>query len=243
MDSAYCINLTNRKDRWKLFSQEKKKFPDSFNIERFEAIHNPVNPRKGCAQSHLKLIEMAKNANMLAILVFEDDVVFAEKPYLKIQAALNSIPDDWDILQYGLYETPIGEKIEKNIYKIYYAQCTHCIMYNHSVYDKMMAYDGKPLGIDDYISYLAAIGEINLYHVHPPIAFQREGFSDIKNAFFDWNSEHHLNEDYSYYKKVFDGIYEKDLKKIKKNMERIQDSYLREQSLVMLNKLSNNFSK
>ncbi len=239
-NSAYCINLAHRKDRWKLFTEEMSKFPDSFNIVRFPAIYDPVEPRTGCAKSHIKLIEMAKNNNLQSILVVEDDVVFSEEPYKKIQAALTSVPDDWGILICGVYETPVGEKIEENIHKIYYAQCSHCIVYNNSCYEKMMKYDGKPLGIDDYTSYLAATGEINLYHVHPPIAFQRKGFSDIKNMVFDWNDEHHLNEDYCYYRKVFENIQEKNLENGKRNLGKIHDSYLKEQSLVMLKKLKAN---
>ncbi|NEO54643.1 MAG: hypothetical protein F6K54_17085 [Okeania sp. SIO3B5] len=240
-NSAFCINLKHREDRWKLFSEEMNKFPDNFNIVRFEAIYDPIEPRMGCAKSHIRLIEIAKNKCMSAILILEDDVVFIEKPYAKIQAVLSNLPNNWDILQLGVYETPIGEKIKENIYQIYYAQCTHCILYNHSVYDKIIAYDGKPLGIDDYISYLAATGKINLYHLHPPIAFQRKGFSNIKNVEFDWNNNnHHLNKDYKYYRAVFESIKEKNLEKISRNIEEIRDNYLREQSRIMLHKLSYN---
>lgn len=242
-NSLYCINLAHREDRWKLFSKERQKFPESFNIVRFEAINDPIEPRTGCAKSHITLLEMAKKNNMQSILVVEDDVRFVEEPYTKIHAALANIPDDWDILLCGVYETPVGDKIEDNLYKIYYAQCTHCVVYNYSCYDTMIQYDGNPLGIDDYISYLAVTGEINLYHVHPPIAFQKSGFSDIKKAVFDWNNDHHLNKDYFYYKNVFESLRNKDLEGGKRNMEKIQDSYLKEQSSVMLNKMKHNFLK
>jgi hypothetical protein len=147
------------------------------------------------------------------------------------------VPDDWDILLGGSYETPVGELVDRNIYKIYYAQGTHCIFYRESSFEKITRYDGKPAGIDDHISYLAATGEINLYHIYPPVAYQNRGFSDIKEVIFDWNDEGHaLAEDYCHYKEVFKAIKENRLDNVHQHIVKIDDEYLKSQASLVLEK-------
>jgi GR25 family glycosyltransferase involved in LPS biosynthesis len=237
LETGYCINLQHRPNRWERICEEVKKFPDYFQLHRFNAIYNQAEPRIGCAESHLEQIKMAKKKEMAFVFVLEDDVRFIDSAHEKLGKALASVPDDWDVLLGGCYETPIGEHVTEEIYKIYYAQGTHCIFYRKSCYEKIINYDKKPSGIDDYISYLAATGDINLYHIYPPVAFQNGGYSDIKQDTFDWNNKRHaLSSDYHHYEKVFKGIKEHKLDHLHQHIVKIADEYLRSQASLVLDK-------
>ena len=243
LNEAFCINLDSRQDRWKSVCREAKSFPPSFKLHRFNAISNPKEPRTGCAESHIALARMAKNMGMEYVLVLEDDVYFTEAPYEAFHLSLSNVPSDWDILLGGYYETPLGDRVSDNIYKVYYAQCTHCIIYRETSYEWLMRYSNVPIGIDDYISYLAATKKINLYRIHPSIAKQKKGFSDIKNTVFDWNDEnHYLKRDYSTYKNFFSSMYNNDIESMSGYVRQIKDGYLRNQSQIMLNKFIHEYS-
>jgi GR25 family glycosyltransferase involved in LPS biosynthesis len=68
---AYVINLDKRPDRWEQIQKDWADF-EEINLIRVSATeHTPG--RVGCARSHLKLVQYAKDNNMPYILVLEDD--------------------------------------------------------------------------------------------------------------------------------------------------------------------------
>ena len=118
LHSAHCINLQHRQDRWEQMRNEIRKFPEDFLLHRFSALYNKEESRIGCAESHLALINMANNDGMEYIFILEDDVRFRASAYQKLENALVHVPEDWDILLGGCYETPHGDRYSETFSRV-----------------------------------------------------------------------------------------------------------------------------
>lgn len=65
------INLNKRVDRRKHIERELSVF-DSSKVTRLAAVEDPI-PTTGCAKSHLKALQMARDAGYSNVLIIEDD--------------------------------------------------------------------------------------------------------------------------------------------------------------------------
>src|SRR4051812_14726501 len=90
-------------------SKLKKTFPD---VEEFKGYYNQDGAR-GISDSFKGVI--LRSLSEEYVLIFEDDVKFqSENSILQFQKAINSLPEDWDILIGGSYWTE--EKVKFNDY-------------------------------------------------------------------------------------------------------------------------------
>jgi GR25 family glycosyltransferase involved in LPS biosynthesis len=90
----YVINLKSRTDRLEHIKNEFKYIDWDFNL--FEAID--TGSYEGCAFSHVKIAEIAKNKGLDYVMVFEDDCFFM--PYAKdlLRDCLKDLDSlDWDL--------------------------------------------------------------------------------------------------------------------------------------------------
>ena len=237
LTEAYCVNLESRPDRWMSMRKEIRKFPKTFKIHRFKAIENTNSPRIGCADSHVSIIKEAEKNGRKFVVVFEDDVEFNDSPFENLSKAISLAPKKWDIIMLGYYESPLRLDLKSEFLSSYFAQGTHCVIYRDTAYKFMLGYDEKPLGIDDYISYLAATKAVNLYLVCPPLARQKAGYSNIKGDFYDWNSPAHaLKTELDVFRKFYRALYKGDINQMLLHSQDIQNEYLQKQCAVMLDK-------
>ncbi len=100
IDAYIYINLDNREDRKKLILEEFKKLgiPEE-KIHRIAGVRKPKNGHRGCVQSHILALELAKLNNWNNVAVFEDDMelnVTPEEFNNKIKKALEY--NKWDVL-------------------------------------------------------------------------------------------------------------------------------------------------
>jgi len=74
IDKIFYINLDKRKDRFEQINTELQKmnFPDE-KIERFRAVERG---QVGCIQSHIGVLQLAKERHYRNILILEDDFQF-----------------------------------------------------------------------------------------------------------------------------------------------------------------------
>ena len=72
---GFYINLDHRTDRKRHMENQLEQIRMMGKITRFNAIKN-VNGRIGCSLSHLKCIQMAKEANWESVMILEDDILF-----------------------------------------------------------------------------------------------------------------------------------------------------------------------
>ena len=117
----FVINLEKSIDRWKYINKQNNQ---NLNLVKFNAINgnhiNKNNIKKlidnksylyknidknrgeiGCALSHLNIWEIFKKSNDKYIIIVEDDVIFEQNLYKKINTYMKNAPKDWDIIYLG----------------------------------------------------------------------------------------------------------------------------------------------
>lgn len=193
-DEAVCINLDRRPDRWELAQEEFKKIGLS-NVKRISAVDGkdigPIGPinagANGCRMSHLKVLNYAIEKDLDAILVLEDDIEFTENFHEKFSKIESQIPEEFDFLYLGV--NPASghqEMVTDNIYKIGGKYATHAFIIRKAMYKQ--AFD---FTISNYIqvdvSYSILQKTRKAYTIHPNIAYQRSGFSDVEDQEIDYS--------------------------------------------------------
>ena len=92
-DKCVCINLKSRKDKKKYMKIlcRRRNIPIKYYLaEKHE------NPRRGCLESHLNVIQKAIDQGHKSVLILEDDVKF-----IRPLSQLHAPPKDWDMLYLG----------------------------------------------------------------------------------------------------------------------------------------------
>ena len=199
IDGCFCINVKERKDRLK---KAKKHFVKrNVPVEYVVVKRNNANPAKGCLTSHLELVKLAKQRGWKNMLVFEDDCILSTSVK---QGLPTTLPPLYGILFLGgniqgvhqhEFDYPSSEQDSKNIgtasnpnwVRLSGCLTTHayimsCDIFDH-VIDTLERYNKQ---VDVYFSSeIVAKGTPNgklppSYVLNPPIATQRDDYSDIE---------------------------------------------------------------
>ena len=175
-----CINLKSRKDKKKCVKTHLKRKNIKFSFYT-TTKHN--NPKRGCLESHLHIINEAVKNNYENLLILEDDVYFI-KPFKNIP----NPPEDWDMIYFGgTVHRIIGRPDDKWTRVICWT--THAYMIN--LKNKELLEDiNKAYDYDDEIDkyYLEKIHKkYNCYMLTPMLAIQRSGYSDIEKKMVNYD--------------------------------------------------------
>lgn len=98
-DGIIFINLNNRPDRLLSIQKQLKKM-DIKNATRIEGIYESNNGHLGCAKSHVKALELAKQNGWNRFIILEDDfefIHFKERFLYMFETFINNI-SHWDVL-------------------------------------------------------------------------------------------------------------------------------------------------
>ena len=88
-DEIYCINLDRRPQRWEMAQKEFDKLGILDKVKRFSAIDD-LGGKRGCFESHMKIIHMAKENKLDNVFIFEDDVaVLSSYSHEKFAKSIN----------------------------------------------------------------------------------------------------------------------------------------------------------
>ena len=169
------INLPERTDR---LESIKGELPYLFQDPSFHLVPGVpnLNPMLGIAEAHLNCIRKAKESQWPNVLIMEDDCYFPakEKTLAYVKNAFNHIPEDWDILLGGLYESNGLTQVDQYWNKTKEFCGLHWYIVHERIYDRLLAYEGR-FHIDRWINMS---GELNCYVTAKLFALQRDGFSD-----------------------------------------------------------------
>jgi GR25 family glycosyltransferase involved in LPS biosynthesis len=189
LKNVYVLTLEHRFDRQINVQDELKKH--NINFEFFYGINghecdykgNLLKGEWGVQQSHLKILKMAIEKRLEYICIFEDDVQLATNFDQNFE-----VPLDFDLFYFGgMHKEPI-QFVRDNIYSVSNTVCLHAVLIRNTVYESLIesicSNPEKP--VDD--SYALIQKNVNAYCVHPPVAWQKENYSDIQNKFvkYDW---------------------------------------------------------
>ena len=205
-DFSCCINLDRRTDRWEECALEFSKWGLT-NIYRIPAIDKDHIPKNypgvrlqqgswgalGLLLTTLQILETAVENQYKSILIMEDDIYFTSE-INNIESLITHVPEDWDMLYIGGNHNfhnkgrraqPIP--VNDHVIKCQHTFTTHCYAVKAHMY---------PLLINELSSLVNPIDVIytdiqkryNVYSIHPSVAKQREGFSDIENTVRNYDS-------------------------------------------------------
>jgi hypothetical protein len=139
------INLDNRPDRLNLIKDELIKLgADENKMHRVAGVFVPKNGHKGCIQSHILALRIAKLNNWTTVGIFEDDAelndnISPDEFEEKLKIGLVELPDNWDVLMLGTANTskePIPDK--QIIRKLKSSTTSSAYIVNQTYYDKIL---------------------------------------------------------------------------------------------------------
>ena len=180
---ALVINLDHRTDRIEEIKKEFQGWPT--RIERISAVKKSPG-WKGCSESHLKCVRVAKERKYPWVLIIEDDCMLTEggdKRFQRILPYLWANKDRWDIFNGGVHfmsEIKIVDK-EMQIFEVR-AVANHFYIVNSTAYDKIL--EGHPVEPDEPID--TYYQKYTTWTMTPAIAAQRPSRSDIENKEEDY---------------------------------------------------------
>ena len=139
------INLDNRPDRLKLIKEELVKLgADENKMHRVAGVFVPKNGHKGCIQSHILALRIAKLNNWPTVGIFEDDAELNENVSptdfgTKLQSALSELPPNWDVLMLATANTQKIKIPNKQIIEQLKLSTTgSAYIVNQKYYDKIL---------------------------------------------------------------------------------------------------------
>jgi GR25 family glycosyltransferase involved in LPS biosynthesis len=142
-DAIVYINLSHRQDRDTLIQEELRRLQVSpEKIYRLEGIHDYLNGNRGCAQSHMKALELAKQNKWKHLLILEDDVRFTKtssEVEETIVSFFQSFNQKWDVFFLGTNVIEYEESDHQEFKKILCAQCAHAYAVNAPYFDTLLA--------------------------------------------------------------------------------------------------------
>jgi glycosyl transferase family 25 len=105
IDGIVYINLEKRDDRKKLILNELSKIETDMNrVNKVSGVYIPKNGHKGCVQSHITALNIAKMNRWKYTLIFEDDMELNVSPD-EFNDSINNILDymnknniNWDVI-------------------------------------------------------------------------------------------------------------------------------------------------
>lgn len=187
-DQIYLINLSHRTDRLLDTTEQFELYEIPY--KRVEAVYNDQQGAEGLRDTMLKIFQDATDNNYERILVFEDDVQFVvEKAIVDatMQGVLEQLPDNFLLLYLGGQPTAgFSNFYTANLLPAIKYFATHAVAYSRQAIKEIMA-RGMGFPIDNWlVDNIQTLG--NCYTVHPLIASQRPGMSDIGKTFIDWRA-------------------------------------------------------
>lgn len=175
---SVCINLSTRKDKRQFMQKQCQR--RGLSIQFYLAEPN-ADPKRGCLESHLAVIEEQIKKGSNFFLMLEDDAKFIANPRIP------DMPDDWDMLYLGgnvrnLLED--SEEAKKKPWVKMRCWTTHAYLINlrnkELVKDILLAKTMDKEIDNFYIDHIH--GKYNCYMLNPMIAIQKDGYSDIEKT-------------------------------------------------------------
>lgn len=207
IDAVCYINLEHRKDRKDhILEQLRVVGIPSEKIHRIDAVYCTRNGAKGCAGSHVKLLDLAIEKKWNNVLVLEDDFEFENVNGKQLNEILENFTTaaagNWDVLMFSGVILNAKRTNISRIAKVDSAQTTSGFWVNRRFFLKLrnlfkICYDKSPdvwepplkpnpLAIDQAWKQLQP--NAAWYCIHPRIGKQYESYSDIEKRTHSYNA-------------------------------------------------------
>lgn len=184
------INLRERKDRKLYMKKHLKKI--GIDKYKFYITKRHQNPVKGCLESHINIIKMAKEKQWNCVWILEDDCVFKQKiKDFPIIPPLNK----WDMLYPG---ANVKELLKKEYFNKWNRVCcltTHSYIVKKEMYDILIEIINNNLEkpIDVIYSDIVHKTKIALSH-YPNLVEQLPDYSEIEGKFVSYKFRNGIDD-------------------------------------------------
>jgi len=191
---ALCISLIEEVERRKLVTAQC----ESLGIKvEFVIVKRHRDPVRGCLESHVLAVSIAKQRNYPWVLILEDDVVFTTD-WLNRQLYL---PPHWEICMLG-HNVQTGFLDSAHMIRALGAYTTHAYIMRDTLYDFVLTYaPGLPeqwpncaarlqhevSGIDVFYKH-SVHSRGRTWAIYPMLATQAPGYSSIENSQVDYTN-------------------------------------------------------
>ena len=182
------INLAARGDR--RMRMEELLNRSGIVAERFEAVSPSRCPHTGglsqgaygCALSHLQVLRQAARQRLSSVLILEDDVEL--HPNLRQWLARVAIPQDWGILYLGCQHVDAPEMVSQGVVRVRAAYSTHAYAVRSRWFGRLRRAMRRGIreGLPCDVVLSGLHREIPTYALYPNLAWQTDGFSDVKDG-------------------------------------------------------------
>ena len=195
---GFYINLDHRTDRKRHIENQLEQIRMTGNITRFNAIKN-ANGRIGCSLSHLKCLQMAKEAKWESVMILEDDVLFMlpDKFVENANSFFSNKQNKWDVLLLAGNNLPPFETNDGVSIQVSHCQTTTGYIVKRHYYDALIS------NIKEGITKLMKEPEHHYYYavdkywlqlqkqdrwmlLIPIIVVQKPDYSDIEKKYTDY---------------------------------------------------------
>jgi len=117
--------------------------------------HSPkyIKGQLGCAEAHIKAVELAKSRGWSRVLILEDDIEILQDPN-RLLNQNQELLNDWDMLYFGgLVEPQFRNQIV----------CAHAYALNHRIYDDIIQM-ARPSGMEIDNFYAKVLQHMSYNH-------------------------------------------------------------------------------
>ena len=210
---VYVVNLASRPDRWehavaqcRREGLEPVRVPgvqgSQLSLEQVaewqQTVDGNIGPGRmkpgqaaaklGLQFAHIDAVDTALAGGHRLALLFEDDVVLAEGFLPLLASRLPHVPTGWRLVTLGSVHHKKPSKVGRGVYRVRRCSYAHALLANREglvALRRLLSRMDAP--IDVGWRELADAGVF--YALHPPLAVQREDFSDISGRRTDPFSE------------------------------------------------------
>lgn len=196
-DGIFFINLDRREDRLEFIEKqldrvgiiaERISAVDGNLLDPDPSIGNGWNHKgvAGCALSHRKVIQLAKERGYKSFLVIEDDTVFSDDFVEKAPFYIGQLPEDWDMVYFGGNYLSSLTPVNVNVGRCIHTLTTNMYAMKHTMYDYVLSnisdkVEELKMPVDVLYTNIQANKSFNCYAFRPQLVWQDSIFSDIEN--------------------------------------------------------------
>jgi len=194
--AVFYINLDHRVDRKSQIEAEMETLNWTHLTTRIPAVYTPENGAKGCLLSHILALQTFLATGLEHALILEDDITFVTNPKVHVEEFLDEHKDSssWDVLMLAS-ATYAQAPYKSYAIKVLSAQTTSAYAVTRPFAAKLLQFwestiprfEDRLLGFPECdMSWKELQPCSNWFCIHPKLAVQRPGYSDIQKRFEDY---------------------------------------------------------
>jgi len=176
-DRIYCITLADRLDRRQSARSEFARVGLASRVEFIVVERHPTDSEQGIFDSHMRCLREGLAAGACTIVVFEDDILFANFSFETLSDSVVFMKSDveWDLFFLGCFVKSCRKTQFRSVVRIRYQCAAHAYVISRRFAEILITRPWQGIAYDDVIR---SISSPHIYTAYPAFAFQNDSSSD-----------------------------------------------------------------